>query len=220
MAKEGTDPIFCSLKMAQDHSLNTIVACVNPEKEVIRNGNNNLPPRKKNRGIMNILRIAAYMLRSKSTKSKSSNVEVASGWRKFMCSMRPFFVQANQSPPRLDVAKHEVNSPSIRAAEQELRKVEEVAEQTEVFTAPVSPARRSVGSSSDTASVFASALNLQELDKCDDGSGENGDSYYDDKVGDDMIDMKAEMFIASFYEQMRLQKITHGDPQGGSGLKE
>jgi hypothetical protein len=31
------------------------------------------------------------------------------------------------------------------------------------------------------------------------------DSYYDDKYGDETIDMKAEQFIAKFYDQMKLQ---------------
>lgn len=57
---------------------------------------------------------------------------------------------------------------------------------------------------------YASAANLQDLDQ-NDGEDEeiNNDkvsSNVDGEDEDEMIDAKAEMFIAQFYEQMKLQR--------------
>lgn len=62
-------------------------------------------------------------------------------------------------------------------------------------------------------SQYASANNLQELYgenniNDDDEEEEDPDQAFDAMGGDDMIDAKAEIFIAQFYEQMRLQKWT------------
>lgn len=59
-------------------------------------------------------------------------------------------------------------------------------------------------------SRYASALNLQELDKSTNGGSDDDDDddeeeeIFDDTQGDAMIDMKAEMFIAQFYAQMKI----------------
>lgn len=66
---------------------------------------------------------------------------------------------------------------------------------------PYSPCFSS--SSGDSMSRYASAQNLQELDR--EGGGGNDDDC--DYGGDEMIDAKAEVFIAQFYEQMRLQRL-------------
>ena len=59
----------------------------------------------------------------------------------------------------------------------------------------------SSSSSEDGMSCYASAVNLQELNKDNDE-----DDEYEDG-GDEMIDAKAEEFIAQFYQQMKLQQM-------------
>ncbi|GAB2226440.1 hypothetical protein Droror1_Dr00022248 [Drosera rotundifolia] len=68
------------------------------------------------------------------------------------------------------------------------------------FTSPLS--------SSGGMSRYASAQNFQELDNEDGDYDEesNNDAYYDGIVGDEMIDAKAEEYIAKFYQQMRRQE--------------
>ncbi|KAF5726355.1 hypothetical protein HS088_TW22G00032 [Tripterygium wilfordii] len=75
----------------------------------------------------------------------------------------------------------------------------------DAFTPPLSPALPSSNSSVDGGmSQYASAVNLQELDRCDEDEEEE---VYADGLGDVMIDAKAEEFIAHFYEAMRLQNM-------------
>lgn len=68
---------------------------------------------------------------------------------------------------------------------------------------PWGKARRSLSSRSSVSdeggtSRYASAVNLQELDRAEDGNGEESEG------GDEMIDVKAEQFIARFYQEMRM----------------
>lgn len=149
---------------------------------------------------MQLIKVALYMLRRKSGKSKSIHVDVASKgmWKNVVGSMRPLHLQSNQSPP-----------PSIEALPMPKPVIELV---DEVFTPPMSPsvaneASSSSASSEDSMSRYASAVNLQELDRCNDSDGE--DDGYGGYDGDEMIDAKAEEFIARFYEQMRLQTLRY-----------
>ncbi|XVE77556.1 hypothetical protein DITRI_Ditri13aG0072800 [Diplodiscus trichospermus] len=50
-------------------------------------------------------------------------------------------------------------------------------------------------------------LNLQEIHVIKPWDEITGEEWYDDYSGDEMIDAKAEEFIAHFYEQMRLQNL-------------
>ncbi|KAJ8440826.1 hypothetical protein Cgig2_000714 [Carnegiea gigantea] len=52
----------------------------------------------------------------------------------------------------------------------------------------------------DTISTYHSVQSLQDLGITD---GEEGDAYYDGLEGDELIDSKAEMFIAQFYKDMK-----------------
>lgn len=168
-------------------------------------------PTKKKRSPMHILRVANYMLSLKSEKSKTAPTDAVSKWKKLLSSMRPLHINSNQSAQRsigdrvlmapLTISKEvveqskDVYAPSAAS---------EDVEQFELFTPPWSPAPKSTGSiSSGQTSQYASAQNLQELD--DQSDGDDEDSYYDDKFGDEKIDMKAEEFIAKFYGQMKLQ---------------
>ncbi|XP_011042807.1 PREDICTED: uncharacterized protein LOC105138434 [Populus euphratica] len=166
------------------------------------------PKPKKKRSPMHILRVANYMLSLKSEKSKTANTDTVSKWKKLLSSMRPLHINSNQSAQRSTgdrvtmapltskevVEQSKVYAPSAASEE---------VEQFELFTPPWSPAPKSTGSSSGQTSQYASAQNLRELD--DQSDEDDEDSYYDDKFGDEKIDMKAEEFIAKFYGQVKLQ---------------
>ncbi|KAK3020576.1 hypothetical protein RJ639_046926 [Escallonia herrerae] len=144
--------------------------------------------KKKKRGAFSLLKAALFILRQKpGEKSKRVQLEVASSgnWKKMLGSMRPLHLQDNPSPP----------PPSVVVS----------IEQFEDVLPPASPAPST--SSAGTMSQYASANNLQELDKHEESDDEDDetDKEFDDKAGDEMIDAKAEEFIAHFYEQMRLQ---------------
>ncbi|KAJ6686666.1 COTTON FIBER PROTEIN [Salix purpurea] len=169
--------------------------------------------KKKRRSAMHILRVAMYMLSLKSGKSTSVHADAASKWKKYLSFMRPLHVHSNHQ--RIEATPAPVTSTEVV----EESKVtpppasEDVVEQLEVFTPPMSPAPKSVASSSSgQTSQYTSAQNLLDLliDMSDD-EDEDGDedSYYDDKYGDETIDMKAEQFIAKFYVQMKLQHKSH-----------
>ncbi|KAJ8749444.1 hypothetical protein K2173_025488 [Erythroxylum novogranatense] len=151
--------------------------------------------KKKNRGsITRIVRAALYLIRVKS-KSKSVQVDAASTLKNFVGSMRPLHIQTNQSPHRY------IEGRFVRPVVPELDN-HRGAEQCDVITPFMSPAHPSEASSS--SSRYGSALNLQELDTC----GDTDNEEYNDNwpaENDEMIDEKAEEFIARFYEQMRLQ---------------
>jgi len=146
---------------------------------------------------MNFLRVALYMLRRKSGTKHTSNVGL---WKKLLGSMRPLHLQSNDQspPPPLPSTALEIMPPPLNV----------VVEHTEeAFTPPLSPAIHSSSSSVDGGmSQYASAVNLQELDRCDE-EDEDEEEVYADGLGDAMIDEKAEEFIAYFYEVMRLQNM-------------
>ncbi|KAI4381232.1 hypothetical protein MLD38_007326 [Melastoma candidum] len=68
---------------------------------------------------------------------------------------------------------------------------------------PLSPDFSS-SASDGSMSRYASAINLRELGESNDNDSKAGNGK-DDDDGDNMIDLKAEDFIARFYEQMRIQ---------------
>lgn len=61
------------------------------------------------------------------------------------------------------------------------------------------------------SSRYASAKDLLELDLKGESSDDDDDSdeEMDNNVGDEMIDAKADEFIAKFYNQMKLQPHKH-----------
>ncbi|XP_022998628.1 uncharacterized protein LOC111493213 [Cucurbita maxima] len=163
------------------------------------NGNNGVaPPKntttKKNKSL-NILRVALMLLRRRSSKPNAASVEVASKgmWNRLVASIRPLHVQSNHSPQH----PQPIIVPSFPDA-----------------TLRTSPSidcfedvKSSSASSVDGMSRYASAINLQELDQNNEDDNDNDNEAEpkmdEDENADDMIDAKAEMFIAQFYEQIR-----------------
>ena len=143
---------------------------------------------KKRGGSMSFLRAAMFIVRRSPNKKKTpAAVEVAANAMKLVGSMRPLHLQENDSPPP---------PPTLRVSLS-------VDNFLDVYPPPMSPSAASTsGSSTDGMnSRFASAQNLQDLDRPD-----NGDVWGDDG-GDEMIDIKAKEFIAQFYEQIRLERL-------------
>ncbi|KAJ7977627.1 Cotton fiber protein [Quillaja saponaria] len=156
--------------------------------------------KKKKRGAMHMLKVALFMLRRRSKKSKSLPVEVASKgtWKRLLGTMRPLHLQSNRSDP----------SPPLNHDHDHVTIMDHHDDDVSVYTTPRSPAE----SPEASMSRYASAVNLQELD-----NGGNDDVItvedvtYDLNDGDEMIDAKAEEFIAHFYQQMRLQRLDSAD---------
>ncbi|CAN4093006.1 unnamed protein product [Withania somnifera] len=156
---------------------------------------------KKKQGAFGFLRAASRKLRGRSLdlKQQKFSQEVVSpadskgeNWKKLVGSMRPLHLQ-DKSPPSSHPPPP-VRSPSLPA------------ECFEIFSSPYSPS--SSTSSAGTMSKYASANNLQELcgERNDNNEEEDPDRAFDAIGADDMIDAKAENFIAQFYEQMRRQQ--------------
>lgn len=184
------------------------------------NKKNNVVPHKeetatkKRRGGVQFLKVALFMIRRRSGKSKSVDVASKGIWRNLVGSMRPLHLQSNASPP-----------PSIEGAPNMTSMSERY---DDVMLPPASPGSSisSMSSEDGMSSRYASAVNLQELDKesssryasavnlqeldkeCDDDLV-GGDEVL--VVDDELIDAKAEEFIAQFYEQMRLQRLDSMD---------
>ncbi|KAK4756515.1 hypothetical protein SAY87_006642 [Trapa incisa] len=148
---------------------------------------------KKKRSAMGIFRAAMFMWRRRTSRKRSkvaatlqTESPVASGdlLNKVVGYMRPLHATGGESPLHLAADIAAVHPPLPKAAETLM-----------LTSASPSPSELydDVASSSDEGtSQYASALNLQEL-------AMKADS------GDDMIDVKAEEFIARFYQQMRIQ---------------
>lgn len=161
-------------------------------------------PTKKKRGAMHLLRAALFMIRRGSgKKSKSSlQIEVAANGvlNKVVGSMRPLHMQSHQSPLHEAAAPAPVLAlPSPGEHFVDMLPVSPVS----TLARPYSPSH---SSTSGSTSRYASAINLQELVEGDSEDEEDdADDVYDVNGGDDMIDAKAEEFIAQFYQQMRAQ---------------
>lgn len=165
---------------------------------------------KKKRGRMQILQVAMFLLRRRPGKSsKAPSVEaVASSkgtWKRLVGSMRPLHLQGNQSsppPPNDNPSLFEIAAPTTPTGS-------ELGYEDVLPPPPMSPAHStglmSTSSSEDgIQSRYASAVNLQELDRSEQDDGKlKGANIYG---GDDQIDVKAEEFIAQFYQQMKLQR--------------
>ena len=155
-----------------------------------------LPPlkaekRKKKSGAFGIFRAALHILRKKPDEkeaAKKKTAEPDANWKKIVGSMRPLHVQTPQSP------------------------MYQMSPMSDDFPSPASPA---ASSSCGTMSQYASALNLRDLDNCDDEEGDP-DEVFDAITGDDMIDAKAEEFIAQFYKQIQIQNTSrfHHEDRG------
>lgn len=147
--------------------------------------------RKKKSGAFGIFKAALYMMRKRRGDKKSSakinlvepdaviaaDIDQNPNWTKLVGSVRPFHLQEiTESPPSSPEAKEMVP--------------------------PASPA---ASSSRGTMSQYSSAASLLDLDNSSDEEEEDPDEVFDALTGDEMIDAKAEEFIAQFYKQMQLQ---------------
>ncbi|CAN0888853.1 hypothetical protein LINGRAHAP2_LOCUS15954 [Linum grandiflorum] len=154
------------------------------------------PPRNKKMknkitGPMQLIKIALYMITKKSSKGKPSS-SAAAKWKKLLGLVRPLHVESRNQLPSS-------SPPPVPCIEVPQRDPE---------------GDRGLESPSPAAAMtpYASADNLMELDQPEENNQEEeNDNYYDGIEGDEMIDTKAEEFIARFYRQMRLQDETPTD---------
>ncbi|KAK7337500.1 hypothetical protein VNO77_18079 [Canavalia gladiata] len=160
--------------------------------------------RRKTKGAINVLRVALFVMRGhRSRKSNKLRLEDGSKsvWTKVVGSMRPLHLQSNQSSGSISQLTTALPSPSPSSSEDE----------------PYSPY-----SPSPTSSRYASAVGLNELVQSDEDnekqevimeeSNEHENEHeHEHDDGDEMVDAKADEFIARFYEQMRLQRLDSAD---------
>lgn len=141
---------------------------------------------KKKRGPMNILRAASFIFR-RSKKPKPIHVDVAS------------INGSSKRPSHVEVALPEMDlSPMVEH-------LEECG-----FSSSMSPSGYGSSTCSEASkSRHASSVNLQELYRSEDVDG--GAAYSNCIEDDEMIDAKAEVFIAQFYQQIRLQRMDSVD---------
>lgn len=171
---------------------------------------------------LNVIKVALFMMRGRSRKPTVLPVGDDDGsksmWRKLVGSMRPLHLQSTQSP-------RSSSSPSPFTPQSP----SEYGGALNDFSA-----EEELYSPSPPSSRYASAVGLSELVQSDvednerqeviveeeeeeeeecneqkqgDGNG-NGDGD-----GDEMIDTKADEFIAKFYQQMKLQRLNTADRQ-------
>uniref|UniRef100_A0A7N0SZ60 Uncharacterized protein n=1 Tax=Kalanchoe fedtschenkoi TaxID=63787 RepID=A0A7N0SZ60_KALFE len=170
--------------------------------------------RSKRGGQTNVWKAALlfFLGRRKATKAiQAQVVSDANNWTMLVGCMRPMNLQGNESTLMLpDASSTEVMNEEVSVKEMTVvGKQHEEEEDVNKFQAVITPLSPSSSSSLSECSDsrYASALNLQELDKS--GSNDDDESEeFDDTQGDAMIDMKAEMFIAQFYAQMRIDENT------------
>ncbi|KAM7495817.1 hypothetical protein LguiA_020231 [Lonicera macranthoides] len=182
--------------MEEKSTTSNLVAAV-PVANAANNHQNGSGKNKKKKSAFRILKAAMLMLRTRPTQKLKPKLPIEidknENWKKIVGSMRPLHLQDQPplSPPPLPPRAGVVGAalPSIRSFDNF----------EDVYSLP-SPAHSTV---SGSTSQYASANNLQELDKSEDN--EVRDAMFDDKAGDAMIDAKADEFISQFYEQMRLQ---------------
>jgi hypothetical protein len=142
---------------------------------------------KKKRGSFSLFKTALTMVRGKKGDKEptkkiprtSSAPALANGdWKSLVGSVRPLHLnEIDQSPP-----------PSI------LR-----TESLDSFTTT----QASPAPSSSTLSQYASVSSLQDL--VDSDREDDPDTAFDAITGDEMIDSKADEFIAQFYKQIQIQ---------------
>lgn len=156
-----------------------------------------LPPltgenrRKKKSGAFGIFRAALVMLRKRTDEKEAKKEKSNRGdWKKIVGSMRPLHVQETPESPMYAM------SPA--------------SETCSYMSASPAPSTSSCGSMSQ----YASALNLRDLYNSDDEEEERDpDEVFDAITGDEMIDSKAEEFIAQFYKQIQHQNSVSRDRQ-------
>ncbi|XP_068339740.1 uncharacterized protein [Pyrus communis] len=193
----------------QDHHgyVGTITAAA-PAPAPAPAGNNY---KKKRRGAIQILQVAAFMLRRRrsSDKFKSKSIPASfeaeavasskSTWKRLVGSIRPLHLQSGSSNP---------STPSASSTRSTHERSSSIERYEDVLLPPMSPARTDDLSSEDgMTSRYASAVSLQELDRTEDHDTNAIAACPGAATHDQNIDAKAEEFIAQFYQQMRLQRL-------------
>jgi hypothetical protein len=157
----------------------------------------------------NFFKVALLMMRGHSRKSTKTvfpvDDESKSIWRKIVGSMRPMHLQNDQSPPQIINGENNLKKVVI-----EKNINVDIQDEDEFDYGPESSLPPSPDSSryaSATNSLYASAVGLNEMvEEEKEEEIVNKDNIIGDD-GDDMIDAKAEEFIAQFYQDMRLQRM-------------
>lgn len=151
----------------------------------------------KKSGAFGLFKAAMYMMRKGPKEKAVKNYSIPdqdsnANWKKLVGSMRPLHMQEGVPSPPSSVGSD--CTPTRRG----------MYDETIVLESPATPA------SSASMSQYASAVSLRDLvDSSDDEEEEDPDEVFDAVCGDEMIDVKAEEFIAKFYQQIRIQNTTN-----------
>lgn len=159
-------------------------------------------PRKRS-SALRLVQAALFMARQSSSKKEApaeAVVVVRSGrtrfWKSLVAGMRPLHHHQ---------LEHQEEAPPEKAAALPALQLTKVDSFHEASTPATSPLHSSV----DGMSRYASAEDLHALNTCEDGERDaerdGGDDGGDGEPNE--IDVKAEEFIARFYEQQRLESI-------------
>ncbi|XP_051141611.1 uncharacterized protein LOC127258706 [Andrographis paniculata] len=170
--------------------------------------------KKKQGGAYGIFSAALSVLRKKSSEDKETkktlSKQKSTNWKKLVGALRPLCLQ--------QAAMESADEHTLRR-----RKQASSAEKKTLkdFVQPRSPAS---SCSSGTMSRYASATSLWDQD--DSSSNSSGDEMdpnevFDALTEDEMIDAKADEFIAQFYRDLYNQNASHPSPRcldGGISL--
>ncbi|CAL0300230.1 unnamed protein product [Lupinus luteus] len=162
---------------------------------------------KKKHGTKNIFKVALFMMRGHHRKSKLLPVDDGSTsiWRKLVGSMRPLHLQNNNSPIQTLKAK----SNTTVTLPYENQNTTDYHSEVDGFDS----ASDFANSPSPASSRYASAVGLNEMVQDEENHKEEENVMVEeDGNGDEMIDAKAEEFIAQFYREMKLQSLDITDP--------
>lgn len=164
----------------------------------------------KNKRSKNFFKVALFMMRGHSRKSSKAILPVddesKSTWRKLVGSMRPMHLQSNQSPPQ--ILNDQSNLKHVKVVVETANDHQGENGFDLALEYPYSPSPGSSQHASAASSRYASAVGLNEMveeEKEEEIVNKGSENYGDD--GDDMIDAKADEFIAHFYQEMRLQRM-------------
>ncbi|XP_073038004.1 uncharacterized protein [Primulina eburnea] len=151
----------------------------------------------KKSGAFGLFKAAMFMIRKGPKEKAAKNYSIPdedsnANWTKLVGSIRPLHMQESVPSPPSSVASDRTPTRP------------EMYEETIVPASPATPF------SSASMSQYASAVSLRDLmDSSDGEEEEDPDEVFDAVCGDEMIDAKAEEFIAKFYEQIRIQNTTN-----------
>ncbi|KAL1293683.1 hypothetical protein HN51_054309 [Arachis hypogaea] len=184
--------------------------CFSPGREIIEANNKAFQPRLKKQRSRNIFKVALSKMRGRSEKPKAIQVDDdgsrSDTWRKVVGSMRTLQMQDDAADHYSSAASSPSNPTMVKSPS---------IDRFESF--PNSPLSNFASSSRYSSAVGLDKLveNDESLTEYEQHEKEDITKKHDDddhSDGDDMIDAKAEEFIAEFYLQMKLQKFNKMDP--------